>query len=163
MECWGATPLERLCGYIINLFPVPLLYGAELWARQREHCCGAVTALSVSSSLSPSLSFGLNPLPPVCVTHPLSPRAVSRRQPQSEEWRKRWSDQYFSQETGFLTLILRLPSFRLCLSFVRHRLSDHIIGASWPISQARQISSHTHTHSVWQARHTLPLWWEGWG
>lgn len=66
MECLGATPLERLCGYIINLFPVPLLYRAELWAWLREYCCGAIIPLSVSFSLSPPLSFSLYPLPCLC-------------------------------------------------------------------------------------------------
>ena len=66
MECLGATPLERLCGYVINLLPLPLLYSTELWVRLRECCRVAVTPLSVSFSLSPPLSFSPYPLPCLC-------------------------------------------------------------------------------------------------
>lgn len=53
MECLGATPLERLCEYIINLFPVPLLYSAGL----------AVAPSSPHLSLSFPLLYSI----PTCV------------------------------------------------------------------------------------------------
>lgn len=143
MECLGATPLERLCGYIINLFPVPLLYSAELWAWLREYCCGAIIPLSVSFSLSPPLSFSLYPLPCLCHSTSFSEdrlrKGARARRGEGEMIRSI----FLSGNRLPLSLPLSVSLLLLLPVFCIAGLSDHIIGASWPISRASQISSHT--------------------
>lgn len=135
-ECLGAPALERLCGYIINLFPVPLLYSAEPWAWQREHCCGAILPLSVYFSLSRSLSFSFYPL--ACLCHStLSSEDCLRKGARSRRREEEMIRSTFPSGN-------KPPlSVSLLSVFCEGSLSDHTIGASWPIWQVNQISSLT--------------------
>lgn len=154
MECLGATPLERLCGYIINLFPSQFLYSTELRCpveRIQMQCRHPLICLfqPLSSPLSLSLNLFL------------------RRLSEGRSWswkRERGDDQinialrkWASTVWLFGCLLLPLPVF--CIA----SLSDRIIGAWWPISQVSQIRSHAeHVRvSVWQAWHAVLMQWVG--
>lgn len=122
MECLGVEPLERLCEYIINLFPLCYCCTAL-----NGLCCGATVPLSVSFCPSSSLAFVFSLLPCLCRSSSSS---------EKKGVRAGWSE---DEMTRSILLSCHPPSDAVaayCLSFISS-LSDHMTDALWPISPAR--------------------------